>query len=215
MAHGENLHILIFEEDADTAESLVNLLAETGHPLQLDHVSEAGKLDTFLEAVVPDILVCGARQTSPAFTNTQSLLAARNPQFPVITVTDIVPEDSMAGANPAGPAQLVAYERPDELRLAFTRVVETLGQPRKLDKLESRLHAAEQRSHALIEQSSDAVACLHDGMHVYANSAYMDLFVISTRGDIEGTPILDIINSSEQAHQGTSETLHSLEGGIA
>ncbi|MGD8874596.1 MAG: EAL domain-containing protein [Gammaproteobacteria bacterium] len=219
MAHGENLHVLIFEEDADTAESLANLLGETGHPLQLDHISEAGELETAFKAFVPDILVCGARQTSPAFANMQALLAARSPEFPVITVTDILPEGNMAEANPAAPAQLFAYDRPDEIRRAFTREVEVLGLRRKLDRLECRLHAAEQRCHAFIEQSSDAVACLHDGMHVYANRAYMDLFAISTREDIEGTPILDIIDSSEHEHfrnflcnygqhQGTAETLH-------
>ena len=219
MTHGENLHILIFEEDANTVESLVNLLGESGYPLQLAHVSEAGKLETALDADVPDILICGARQASPAFEATQSLLAGRNPDFPVITITDIHPEGSMLEANLAGPAQLVAYDRPDEIRRAFSREVEILGLRRKLEQLGCRLYAAEQRCHAFIEQSSDAVAYLHDGMHVYANRAYMDLFAISTREDIEGTPILDMVNSDEHEHfrkflrdyqqqQGTVQTLH-------
>ena len=139
MAHGENLHILIFGEDADSAESLANLPGKTGHMLQLDHVSEAGKLETALETVVPDILVCSARQTSPAFANTQSMLAARNPEFPVITITDILPEGNMAEATLAGPAQLFAYDRPDEIRQPFTRATETLGsrsnQPQLLNHL--------------------------------------------------------------------------------
>jgi len=197
VTHGENLHVLIFEEDANTAESLVNLLGESEQPVQLVHVSEAGKLATALEASVPDILICGARQSSPAFEATQSLLAGRNPDFPVITITDIHPEGSMVEANPAGAAQLVAYDRPDEIRRAFSTEVEILGLRRKLDMLRCRLHAAEQRCHGFIEQSSDAVAYLHDDMHVYANRAYMDLFAISTREDIEGTSILDMVNSDE------------------
>ena len=56
-------------------------------------------------------------------------------------------------------------------------------------------------------------------MHVYANRAYMDLFAISTREDIEGTPILDMVTAREHEHfrtflrtyqqqPGTAETLH-------
>ena len=220
MAHGENLHVLIYEEDANTAESLADLLGESGHPLQVVHVSEAGKLGMALDADAPDILICGVRQSSPAFETTQSLLTARNPEFPVITVTDIHPEGSMTGTNPAaGPAQLLAYDRPDEIRRAFSREAEVLGLRRQLDKLGCQLHAAERRCHAFIEQSGDAVAYLHDGMHVYANRAYMDLFAISTREDIEGTPILDMVDSDAHEHfsnflrnyqlqQGTAETLH-------
>jgi diguanylate cyclase (GGDEF)-like protein len=37
-------------------------------------------------------------------------------------------------------------------------------------------------------------------MHVYANRAYMDLFAISTREDIEGTSILEMVNSDEREH---------------
>jgi diguanylate cyclase (GGDEF)-like protein len=202
VTHGENLHVLIFEEDANTAESLVNLLGESGQPLQLAHVSDTGKLETALEANAPDILVCGARQASSAFAATQALLAACDPDFPVITITDIHPEGAMVEANPAGAAQLLAYDRPDEIRRAFSREVEILGLRRKLDMLGCRLHAAEQRCHAFIEQSSDAVAYLHDDIHVYANRAYMDLFAISTREDIEGTSILDLVNSDEHEHFG-------------
>ncbi len=219
MTHGENLRVLIFEEDASAAQSLASLLGNSGHPLKLDHVSEAGKLEAALAADLPDILICGARQASPAFATMQSLLAGRDPEFPVITVTDIHPEGTMTEANPAGSTLLVAYDRPDEIRRAFSREVEILGLRRNLDRLECKLRAAEQRCHAFIEQSSDAVAYLHDGMHVYANRAYMDLFAISTREDIEGTPILDMVNSSEHEHfrgflrayqqqPGAAETLH-------
>lgn len=44
MTHGENLRVLIFEENASEAESLANLLRESVHSLQTDFVEEAGGL---------------------------------------------------------------------------------------------------------------------------------------------------------------------------
>ncbi len=226
MSHGENLRILIFEENASEAESLASLLRESGQPLQMDLVNEPGKLETALAAAQPDILICGTRNASPGFVSTQSLLAGRNPEFPIITITDTCPESAMPEANQTGSATLVAYDRPDDIKRTFLREVEILRLRKDLDKLDCRLRAAELRCHAFIEQSSDAVAYLHDGMHVYANRSYMDLFTISTPEDIEGTPILDMVDSGEHEHfrtflrkyqqqQGTAETLriHCLRAG--
>jgi diguanylate cyclase (GGDEF)-like protein len=218
VTHGENLRVLIFEENATEAESLACLLGNSAHPLQMNLVSEAGKLRTALDTDKPDILICGARKASPGLDATQSLLAGHNPEFPVITITDTCPDAAVREAFRTVSATLVAYDQPDEIRRAFSREVEFLGLRRELAEIECKLHAAEQRCHAFIEQSSDAVAYLHDGMHIYANRAYMDLFAISTREDIEGTPILDMLDRGEHEHfrtflrhyqqqQGAAETL--------
>jgi len=226
VTHGEIIRVLILEENASEAVSLACLLSNSDNLLQMNLVSEASKFETALNDDIPDILIWGARIASPEFETTQSLLAGCNPELPIITITDSCPAAAMIEASRAGSATLVLYDRPDEIRRAFIREVKFLRLRKALEKLECKLRAAEQRCHAFIEQSSDAVAYLHDGMHVYANRSYMDLFAISTRKDIEGTPVLDIVDSGEHEHfrtflsnyqqqQGTAESLriHCLRAG--
>ncbi|HYQ72487.1 MAG TPA: EAL domain-containing protein [Gammaproteobacteria bacterium] len=218
MTQGENLRVLIFEENVSEAESLANLLRSADHSLHMDFISEAGKLETVPETDIPDTLVCSSRESSPDFLDTQFLVAERHPDLPIITITGTSPEDGMVEANHSGYATLLAYDRPEDIRCVFSKEFETLRLRKDLDKHIRELRAAELRCHAFIDRSSDAVAYLHDGMHVYANRSYRDLFAISTREDIEGTPLLDMVDKSQheefrtflrnyQKHPGSADTL--------
>src|SRR5699024_3130100 len=47
--------------------------------------------------------------------------------------------------------------------------------------------------------SIDAIAYVHDGMHIYANRAYLKLFGYRCPDDLEGTPMTDLIAPGDQA----------------
>jgi len=67
VTHGENLRVLIFEESACEAASLACLAGESGRPLQTGLASGAGKPGIAPIAAIPDIRVCGTRETSSGF----------------------------------------------------------------------------------------------------------------------------------------------------
>ena len=198
MTQGENLRVLIFEENACEVESLAMLLSESEHSIEMDFISEAGSLEAVLENDIPDILICDRRKHAPDYPTTPSLLAGRFPGFPIITITDTCPEAAMDEADQAGAATVLACDRPDEIRRVLSKEIEFLRLRKDLNRLARELQTAEARHHAFIAQSSDAVAFLDEGIHVYANRAYMDLFAISTREDIEGFPILDLVDETQR-----------------
>ncbi|MCU7881592.1 MAG: hypothetical protein KZQ66_19120 [Candidatus Thiodiazotropha sp. (ex Lucinoma aequizonata)] len=49
----------------------------------------------------------------------------------------------------------------------------------------------------MTESSRDSIAYVHEGMHVTANRAYLELFGLAGEDEIEELPILDMITSSE------------------
>ena len=119
MTHEENIHVLRFEDNAGEAESLACQPGTSDQSLRMDLVSVAGKLETALDADTPDILICGARKASPEFETTQSLLAGRYPEFPIISIMDTCPDAAMFEASQVGSATMVTYDRSDEIRRAF------------------------------------------------------------------------------------------------
>lgn len=204
MAQAENLRVLIFEENADTAESLASLLREKQYPLQLSLVSETANLKSELDSAEPDIMICGVRNASASAGAAQAVLAGSRPDLPVITVSDAVSAPQPAGDPASGIAtRLLSYDRPAEIMQAFDREVEILQLRREMQNLTLRLQAAEQCYRDFIEQSSDAVACLRDGGHVYANPAYMELFAIGNRDELAETGILDLLDAGEHERLGT------------
>jgi len=192
--NGESLRLLIVEESSSDAESLATELRNAGYSLTFDHAASSDDLITALDRQCPDIIICGSGGNLPDPEQVCATLDQLDTRPAVIAITDEATEAGVIKAIKRGMADLVSYQRPDHLRLAFDRQADTIRLQHRLHKLEKKLHDSETRCHALIENSSDAIAYIHDGMHVYANAPYMKLFAIETPEEIEGTPVLDMIS---------------------
>ena len=196
--HGDNLHLLIIEEDKNSAESLANALRNDDHQIQFNHGTTLDDVETALKNQHPDIVLCGSGAAIPSAGEVTTLLGKHELTAPVIAIADKASEADMVAARKSGISILISYDQPDHLQLAFNREVAALRLQRKLNALEGALRGSEARCHALIENSSDAVAYIHEGMHVYANRPYMDLFAIANREEVEGTPVLDMISETHR-----------------
>ncbi len=198
MKHGVNLQLLIVEESKNDAESLVNALRNEGHQIQYHHGASVEEIETALHGQHPDIVLCGSGTDIPPVSDVHALLKRLELTTPVIAITEVASEADVVAARKAGISNVISYDQPDHLPLAFNREVELLRLQQQVAELRDSLLASESRCHALIENSSDAVAYIHDGMHVYANRPYMDLFAIDTVEDVEGTPMLDMISEAHR-----------------
>jgi diguanylate cyclase (GGDEF)-like protein len=71
---------------------------------------------------------------------------------------------------------------------------------RRAKQLELEFQESEKRCQNLLTNSKDAVAYVHEGMHIFANAVYIELFGNADYDELEGTPIIDMVHSSQQAH---------------
>jgi hypothetical protein len=61
---------------------------------------------------------------------------------------------------------------------------------RKLDELTHRYDL-------LLDSARDSIAYIHEGLHVYANRAYLELLKVNSLEDIEGTSLLELMTPEE------------------
>ena len=198
MKHGDILHLLIIEESKNDAESLANALRNDGHQIQFNHGTTLDDIETALKNQHPDVVLCGSGAAILSASEVTTLLGNHELTVPVIAIADEASEADMVAASKSGISSLISYDQPDHLPFAFNREVNLLRLQQQLYSLNGALRSSENRCHALIENSSDAVAYIHEGMHVYANQPYMDLFAIENREEVEGTPILDMISEAHR-----------------
>jgi diguanylate cyclase (GGDEF)-like protein/PAS domain S-box-containing protein len=69
---------------------------------------------------------------------------------------------------------------------------------RELHKLRRLYGDSEVRCESLLHNSRDSIAYVHEGMHVYANQSYLELFGYENFDDLEGLPIMDMVVSDKQ-----------------
>ncbi len=61
--------------------------------------------------------------------------------------------------------------------------------------LEAALRDSDRRCDALLDSSTDAIAYVHEAMHVRTNQAYLGTFGYASFEDMLGLPILDMIET--------------------
>ncbi|NOQ89265.1 MAG: EAL domain-containing protein, partial [Gammaproteobacteria bacterium] len=69
---------------------------------------------------------------------------------------------------------------------------------RQISKFNNAFNESERRCSSLLDSSRDAIAYIHEGMHVYSNQSYLDMFDIKESDELEGMPILDMVATEER-----------------
>ena len=90
---------------------------------------------------------------------------------------------------------------------------EDLEARRTLRRLEAQVRETERRCDALIESSRDPIAYVHEGMHIRANTAYLEMFGFESFDDVEGMSLLDLV--APQHVDGFKQLLKGLSKGEA
>lgn len=125
------------------------------------------------------------------------ILNVTHPGLPVVAVCETLHETKRLELLRQGIADLVLRKDAAHLAQVVLREYRHLMTFRRLMQIERQLQETEARCDALTENSRDAIAYVHEGMHVTANHAYMELFGLASEDEIAGLPILDMIAPSE------------------
>ncbi|MET0066150.1 MAG: EAL domain-containing protein [Candidatus Thiodiazotropha sp.] len=128
-----------------------------------------------------------------------ALLGAIGSATPVIAVCEEPSGTQRVELMSQGITDLVDRKDLPHLVQVILREYKNLKNLRRLQYVERNLEEAEERCDTLTESSRDAIAYVHEGMHVTANRAYLELFGLASEDEIEGLPIMDMIATSEHA----------------
>lgn len=196
--HDTAIELLIIGNNPSEIEGYLTALRNAGiavhsHRVEhdLDAVSAAGTtpIDLILYTIEPN-------ETSIA--ETLKTLLKQGVTVPLIALSESCDSETKASLMSQGACDLVERKQNQLLSLVLQREYYHLTQQREIEASKHKLKEYELRCNLLTESSRDAIAYIHEGMHVKANSAYLELFGLAKEDDIEGLPILDMIAPSEQ-----------------
>jgi diguanylate cyclase (GGDEF)-like protein/PAS domain S-box-containing protein len=207
------VRILTVFDTSEEAETLVNLLRNSGHIVRDIRVEDDEDMETALEENPIDIII--AKHTLPLFSakQAQEILIRTGRDIPLVVITAPGKEASAMDALNSGARDVVASDQGERFKHIIARELGDLHERRAHRRNEKLLRETEKRARDLIDSSRDAIAYVHDGMHIYANKAYLKMFGYDDLEDIEGMPILDMVSSED--HANLKEFLRSYAKGQA
>ncbi|MHB8920164.1 MAG: EAL domain-containing protein [Halothiobacillus sp.] len=141
---------------------------------------------------VLDVLVIdfGGHSGSLLETISSEASARQNFEFmPKIVLADVDDDAQVLPLYELGATAVITQE--SRLMPVLIREVMASMVMQEKNLLKKQLMSAEQRCQKLIDGSSEAVAYIQDGLHIYANQSYLDLMGFTEINDLIDEPLLD------------------------
>lgn len=195
------LNLLVIDEDQRYAERLVFLLSSYFDKVNLGFLDDKDELTKSLRQQW-DVLVFG-KGYDLNLTEVVGIIHEHSLDLPVIGLMSN--EMAFTGRNDEGlPAVIdgimvkaLLAEKETQVVMAICLQHANLLSRRQIVSLQRVLSESEQRANILIKNSKSAVAYLDQGIHIFANEPYLDLFGFESMEELIGVPVIDMIASGD------------------
>lgn len=199
MKQEEIVRCIVIHDDANEVETTLNALRVAGLGVRHQYIETQDKLDEALENQCWDIILAKPQSNDIEISKLAEALTAAEKDIPLIALADCSNEGQFITLMSGGVRDVVSPKMTKRLQLVVTRELSDLNVRRKWRKSETTARESEKRCRTLIDNSRDAISYVHEGMHLYANSVYLNMFGYDDFEDVEGLPVMDMISSDEYA----------------
>ncbi len=204
------IRLLIVDDRVEDAEAIVSTLRNGGIAVRPLRPQTADELGQMIATQSVD-LVLAADSTAMPLDQVVARVASSGKDLPLLALVEVIDEAAVLGALGGAVRALVLKHRPEHVLESVRREWADLDARRGLRRLEVQLRETERRADSLISSSRDPIAYIHEGMHIRANEAYLEMFGFEEFEDVEGMSLLDLVGP--QHIEGFKALLKSLSKG--
>jgi diguanylate cyclase (GGDEF)-like protein/PAS domain S-box-containing protein len=194
----QTLHLIVIDDSSNDAETVSNSLRNAGHAVRAARVEDGEDLRETLKDQTWDMILC--KLEIPFFSAVEAVGIVQNMDLdmPVLALCDECPTEKVTETLRGGVRDLVSLRDPLRLEHVVMREFGDVIQRRELRVVKRQLEESNRRAQGLVETSRDAIAYVHEGMHVFSNESYLQLFGYSDPAELEGMPLLSMVAPADQ-----------------
>lgn len=191
--------LIIVDDAAEDAEQVISVLRNGGIALRPQRVTSEDEFVAALETLGPDLVLANPASREVAYASIAHAIAASGKDIALLALASQVNEETVAEIFATGTRGIALRKRPDQLQAVVRRELDALATRRSVRRLESSLRESERRCDSLLDSSRDPIAYVHEGTHVRANRAYLEMFGFDDFEDVEGLTLLDLVAPAHMA----------------
>ncbi len=190
------LNLLVIDEEQLYAEHLVKLLSAYYDEVNLGFLDDKTELIKNLR-LEWDVLIFN-RAYDMTLTDVVGIIQE---QGSLVSIIGLVQNPQTARLNEFGHPELMHGDmvqtltvgQDEAIVMAVCLQADYIKCRRQMANLRLILKEAEQRANILIKNSKSAVAYIDQGVHIFANDPYLEMFGYKAMEDIIGVPVVDLI----------------------
>ena len=192
------IRLLIVDEGFHKAEKITSSLRAAGLHVRAEFAEDAEDMVEILGSKSLDLVVFSTGLPDFTLSRAAQLIQESRHHVALVAIIRKFDSDTIVKAIRIGARDAVAADSLEHLAQVVEREAQNIVLWRRANLLEMEFQESEKRCQNLLSNSKDAVAYVHEGMHIYANQVYLELFGFADFDEIEGTPIIDMVDASRQ-----------------
>ncbi|HEY5789974.1 MAG TPA: EAL domain-containing protein [Gammaproteobacteria bacterium] len=192
------LRLLIVENSRNEAQLYIRALRNARFAVRPEVAEDDEDLHELLGKQAFDLVLSVDELEGVPLERIIAVVREHAAELPVVAITENFDQPHVLGALRAGACNVVHKPSAEQLALVVTQAVTNYSRTTRLEAMQRRLDDSERRCQALLASSRDAIAYAHEGMHIYANSPYLEQFGYESMDDLEGIPLMDMVAADEQ-----------------
>ncbi len=193
------LNLLIVDRSQPDIEFIVQTLRASGYLVQANYSAWIKEIRNLIDYRPLDMILVRQGADLPTIAEIHALLEASAQDVPIIAIADDLGQQRPVDLLRAGASTLFVLREPDHLLAVVNKEFNHLQLRRQLKIQELRLQETEERHRILLEHSRDAIAYIHEGVHLYANPAYLQFFAYPSQEAMEGVTLMNLIRLEDRA----------------
>lgn len=195
----EQTRAIIIHESPNEAEQLVNSLRNSGQHVRSVYCDSEESFSDAMSGNSVDIVLARPNIPSVDIKFVIDTIEQSGEDVPVVVLADSRDSVAVVEHLKAGAVDVVPVEELEHLQFAMNRELSNLQERRFKSLLELEVEEVQKRCQLLLGSSREPIAYIMDGMHIYANESYIEIFGFDDEEEMEGVPIMDVIASDDQS----------------
>jgi len=207
----DSAYLLVIDDSPDHAQVINSFLRNAGVAVRVVSASGTDELEGVLNDKSPFLILIGTHL--PATINVgQIMQMADRHSIPVALQLAPGSTANIETVIATHPVLVINAEENDQLMQVVKRYMSGGKSAREYDQLSHKLAELSDRYDLLLDSARDSIAYIHEGLHIYANRAYLDLLQVESLNDIAGLSLLDLI--TEEGGQDIKTLLRNMNQGV-
>ena len=191
------VRLLLLVDSQNEAARLISLFRNAGHATRAHRLTSSDDLADALQQTW-DLLIAAPSSANLSLDEALAAIRRQGLDLPWLQLLDDNDGEAITAALQQGAQDGVPSDDDERLLLVAERELRNLDDRRARHAAELALREAEKRCQLLLDSSVDAITYVHDGMHIYANRSYVELFGYGDADDLAGMPMIDLIQDCDQ-----------------
>lgn len=187
------LRLLIIDDNVEAAEAVVSGLRNAGVAVRPSRPATEDEFNALFDQQPHDLILAAENATSVPLEKLMDRVGASGKDLPVVILVDRLDETALLWFINIGARGIALRQHMDHVLKVIRTEWADLEARRALRRLEAQRREIERRCDSLIDSSRDPIAYIHEGMHIRANAAYLEMFGFGSFEDVEGMSLLDLV----------------------